>query len=91
MKMNSQLAGTSSVPPESLSMRVSRSRWSPPEAAATSLRHRTSMFGAASIRVMRYWDIVAASVPALATSTTRAAYRARFRAAWPAELAAPTM
>jgi hypothetical protein len=54
MKMNSQLAGTSSVPAESRSMSVSRSRWSPPEAAATSLRYRTSMFGAASIRVMRY-------------------------------------
>ena len=49
------------------------------------------MLGAASIRSIRYCDIESASDAARTTITTRLAKRERFSAAWPAELAAPTM
>jgi hypothetical protein len=49
------------------------------------------MLGADLILSRRYWDIVDVSVAARTTSTTRLAKRDRLSAAWPAELAAPTM
>ena len=57
MKTNSQLDETSSVTPESLSARVSASRWPSPRPDTTSLRYRTAMLGAAAILSTRYLDI----------------------------------
>src|SRR2546423_1447877 len=91
MKTNSQLDDTSSVTPESPSARVSLSRWPSPSPATTWLLYRTSMLGVDMILLTRYWDIVLMSVGARTTSTTRLAKRDRWSAAWPAELAAPTM
>ena len=48
------------------------------------------MFSVASIRAIRYCDIVASSDGPRTSIITRVACRAKFSAAWPAELAAPT-
>ena len=70
---------------------MSVSRWPSPDAPATWVRTRTSMVGTDAIRATRYCDMVASSDPDRTRSTTRLAKRDRFSAAWPAELAAPTM
>ena len=49
------------------------------------------MLAAASSRAIRYCDMVLTRDAARTTNTTRSAKRDRFSAAWPAELAAPTM
>jgi hypothetical protein len=49
------------------------------------------MLGVALIWSIRYCDIRAAREPARTTIVTCWAYRARLTAAWPAELAPPTM
>ncbi len=49
------------------------------------------MFSAATIRSTRYWDMPRSSESPRTTSVTLRAWPARWSAAWPAELAAPTM
>ena len=67
------------------------SRWSSPCPATISVCSRTSMFSAERMRSTRYRDIDFSSDSERTSITTRLAWRARLSAAWPAELAAPTM
>ena len=91
MKMNMAAASslrTARASPQATSTASSRSA---PCAATTSARGRTSMLAASVMRSTRYWDIPSASAAPRTSIVTFRAYRAKLRAAWPAELAPPTM
>ncbi len=66
-------------------------RWSSPCASTTWQPVRTVMLSMASICLIRYVDIDASRLGPRTTSVTVAACLAKNTAAWPAELAPPTM
>ena len=53
--------------------------------------YQTSMFGVSPIWSIRYCDMPLVSESPRTSMTTRRAYLEKYMAAWPAELAPPTM
>jgi hypothetical protein len=70
-------------------VKVALARWPSPVMAVTCVWKRTSTLGVPAIWSIRYWLIDDSSVVRTRMST-RFAKRARYTAAWPAELPPPT-
>src|SRR3954468_1502351 len=82
---------TRSLAPETTCRSVSASRWPSPCASATTVHSRRVTLSIACSCSIRYCDMLTSRLSARTRSVTDLATREKNTAAWPAELAPPTM